>query len=429
MSLATATSEAQPRLELERARRVGMRNPALPFYVIAGLPLFWAVGLGYFTFAIAGAVMGISLLTMQPLRIPKGFGLWLLFLGWALVSSLTLDVSVTRYLSFSVRAAVYIGATTTFLFVYNMPKRYLPTGRVLGVLGGVFALSAIVGGYLGLILGEVRFPTLMSQVLPQSLLENSFVSNVVQPPFAQRQDFLGFPINRPSFPFSFTNDWAASLAPAVFAAVAAAGRMGRYRRWVPALAVLALVPMVVSANRGLWVTLILAVIYVAARRATSGQLILAVRLLFVMILVGIGVLLSPLGEIVGARAVSEHSFEARGDIYTDVLERVPESPLLGFGAPIANPQPFRPAIGTHGMFWTALFSQGIPGAVFYVGFWLSMAIRTGRNLLNQEHLLLHLAVVTSLPTMLFYDHLPAALPIMMICSALILRDRKELASR
>ena len=107
-----------------------------------------------------------------------------------------------------------------------------------------------------------------------------------------------------------------------------------------------------------------------------------------------------------------------------MLERVPESPLLGFGAPIANPQPFRPAIGTHGAFWTALFSQGIPGAIFYVGFWLSLSVRTGRNIATQEHLLLHLAILTSLPTMMFYDHLPAALPIMLIAAALILRDKR-----
>jgi O-antigen ligase len=140
--------------------------------------------------------------------------------------------------------------------------------------------------------------------------------------------------------------------------------------------------------------------------------------------VGAMILVSPLGEIVGGRAISSHSIEARGDIYSDVLERIPESPILGFGAPLANPDPNRPAIGTHGMLWTSLFSQGVPGAIFYVGFWVAMTLRTGRNVRNQEHLLLHLAVASSLPTLLFYDHIPAALPIMMICTAVILRDRR-----
>lgn len=414
----------QPHAANERKELRGILHPGLPFYLIACLPVFWLMGLGFFTFAIAGAAMGVGLLLIRPIRVPRGFGLWLLFIGWMLISALTLDQTLNRYLSFMVRAVIYLGATTTFLYVYNIPKKYLPTGRVLAVLGGLFLFTAVIGGYLGLFLGETSISTPLSQILPQSIAQNEFVRSVVRPPFAQRQDFLGFPINRPAFPFSFTNDWAASLAPLIFAAIAAAGRLQRGRRYIVPLAVIAIVPMAISANRALWITLVLAVFYVAARRASAGQLLLAVRLLIVMVFAGALILVSPLGEVVGSRATSDHSIESRGDIYTDVLERVPDSPLLGFGAPLANPQPFRPAIGTHGMFWTSLFSQGIPGAIFYVGFWASMTLRTGRNILNQEHLLLHLAIATSLPTMLFYDHLPAALPVMMICAALILRDRR-----
>lgn len=412
-----------------RFELTGLLHPGLPFYVVALLPAFWALGLGFFTFALAAVPMGLGLLLMKPIRVPRGLGLWLLFVGWMLISALMLEPTVNRYLSFLVRASVYIGATIIFLYVYNMPQKYLPTGRVLRVLGGIFLFTAIIGGYLGLILGEVRFNTPFSQVLPRSLLQNSFVNSVVRPPFAQRQDFLGFPINRPAMPFSFTNDWGATLAPATFAAIAAAGRVQRFRRLLPVLALLALVPMAVSANRGLWITLILSVFYVALRRASAGQLVLAIRLVVVLVFAGSLILVSPLGEIVGGRATSGHSIDARGDIYSDVLERVPESPILGFGAPLANPDPNRPAIGTHGMLWTSLFSQGIPGAVFYVGFWLAMTIRTGRNVQTQEHLLLHLAVATSLPTLLFYDHIPAALPIMMICAALVLRDSRARDAR
>ncbi len=422
----TGPETADPRRRFELT---GILHPGLPFYTIALLPLFWAMGLGYFTFAIAAVPMGMGLLLLHPIRVPRGMGLWLLFVGWMLVSALMLEPSVNRYLSFLVRASVYIAATIIFLYVYNVPQKYLPTGRILNVLGGIFIFTAIVGGYLGLLLGEVRFDTPVSQILPRSMLQNSFVNSVVRPPFAQQQDFLGFPINRPAMPFSFTNDWGATLAPGTFAAIAAAGRSQRFRRAMPMLAMLAVIPMAVSANRGLWITLILAVFYVAARRASSGQLVLAIRLVIVLVFAGALILVSPLGEIVGGRATSSHSIEARGDIYSDVLERIPESPILGFGAPLANPDPNRPAIGTHGMLWTSLFSQGIPGAVFYVGFWIAMTLRTGRNIRNQEHLLLHLAVATSLPTLLFYDHIPAALPIMMICSAVILRDGRARDAR
>ena len=414
----------QWRARPEKVRK-GLMHPAASFYSIALMPLFWWMGLAFFTFAIVAIPMGIQLLTMKPIRMPKGFGIWLLFIGWMVVSAVTLEPTVTRYLAFAMRAGIYIGSTILFLYIYNMPQKYLPTGRVLGMIAGIFVFTTIIGGYLGLIFGDATVPTLLSKVLPGSLLSNGFVSNTVQPPFAQTQDFLGFPLNRPSFPFSFSNDWAATVVPATFASIAAAGRTRRLRRWVPFFAFLALIPMVVSVNRGLWIALIGSVIYVAIRRASTGNLLLAGRLLAGMFIVGALVLVSPIGNIVTERTTTQHSTGARSDIYSAVIERVPDSPLLGFGAPLANPDPNRPAIGTHGNFWTALFSQGIPGAIFYTGFWVVMAVRTGVRIRNQEQLLLHLAVLTALPTMFYYDHLPAAIPIMMMCLAVFFRDRRD----
>ena len=401
-----------------------LTHPATPFYAIYLMPIFWLMGLGYFTFVIAAAPMGIALLTMKPIRFPKGFGIWFLYVLWMLASAVTLQPIFTRYASFGLRIGPTIAATIIFLYIYNLPQKYLPTGRVLGVIAFLFLFTAILGGYLGLLLGETTFPTLLSQVLPRSILTNEFVGVVIQPPFAQTQDFLGFPINRPSFPYSFSNDWAATLAPATFAAIAAAGRARRLRRWLPFFALLATVPMIVSANRGLWIALIGAVLYVAARNASTGKFLQAGVILVSLVVAGMLILVSPLGEIAFERSTTDHSTQSRGDIYTQVIDAVPDSPVLGFGAPIKNPIPFRPAIGTHGNFWTALFSQGIPGATFYTSFWVLMSVKTGRRIRNQEQLLLHLAVLTSLPTMFYYDHLPAALPIMMMCLAVFFRDQR-----
>ena len=408
-----------------KSGRPSLINPATPFYLIAFMPLLWWMGLAFFTFAIVAVPMGIALLSMKPIRMPKGYGIWLLFMGWMIASIVTLDPTVGRLLSWAVRAGIYIGSTILFLYIYNLPQKMLPTGRVLGMIAGIFVFTAVIGGYLGLIFGDATVPTLMSQILPQSLLSNSFVRNIVQPPFAQAQDFLGFPLNRPSFPFSFSNDWAATLVPATFASIAYAGRVRRARRWLAPIAFLSIIPMIVSVNRGLFIALIGAVIYLAIRRASTGNLILAGRLIVGMVVVGALVLASPLGTIVTERTTTNHSVDARNDIYTAVLERVPDSPLLGFGAPLSNPDPNRPAIGTHGNFWTALFSQGIPGGIFYTSFWLLMSFKTGRRIRNQEQMLLHLAVLTSLPTMFYYDHLPAALPIMMMCLAVFFRDQRD----
>ncbi|NNC81689.1 MAG: hypothetical protein HKN94_16210 [Acidimicrobiales bacterium] len=424
MAVTSIPIEASPAARRYETPLRGLLHPGLPFFVMAMLPLFWALGLGYFTFVIAAVPMLFGLLLIHPIRIPKGYGWWIGFMVWTLLSAIMLEPSLNRYLSYSSRALAHIAAGIIFLYIYNLPTKYLPTGRILAVCGGLFLFTAVVGGYLGLILGETRLSTPFSQLLPQSMLSNSFVENIVRPPYAQRQDFLGFPLNRPAMPFSFTNDWGATLVPGTFLAIAAAGRAGRARRFMPVLALLAVVPMIVSVNRGLWLSLMLGVAYVVVRQASAGQLLLAIRLSVVVLFVGVVIAVSPLAGLIEDRATTSHSVGTRGELYTDVLERLPESPILGFGAPLANPDPTAPAIGTHGMFWTALFSQGVPGLIFYVGFWVSMAVRTGRNIRSQEHLWLHLAVASAIPTMFFYDHLPAALPLMMIAAAVILRDRR-----
>jgi len=221
----TETSPASLTSRADGLRRDlhGVFHPGLPFYIIPLLPVFWALGLGYFTFAIAGAACGLGLLLIKPIRVPRGFGPWLLFMGWMLTSALMLEPTVNRYLSFTIRAITYIGATNLFLYIYNIPPKYLPTGRILASLASIFVFTAIIGGYLGLFLGEVRFNTPLSQLMPRSLLSNSVVNNVVRPPLAQRQDFLGFGLNRPAMPFSFTNVWGATLVPCTFAAVASDG--------------------------------------------------------------------------------------------------------------------------------------------------------------------------------------------------------------
>ncbi len=165
-------AEARPGLNPIPSRpkreRKGLLHPAAPFYALALMPVLWWMGLAFFTFAIAAVPMGIALLAMKPIRMPKGFGIWLLFMGWMLVSAVMLEPTMTRYLSFMVRAGIYIGSTILFLYIYNLPQKYLPTGRVLGMIAGLFLFTAILGGYLGLVLGETTVPTLLSKILPGS---------------------------------------------------------------------------------------------------------------------------------------------------------------------------------------------------------------------------------------------------------------------
>ena len=398
-------------------------TPATPFYLITALPLWWLLGLGYFTFVIAAVPMFFVLATTPNIRIPKVFFWYLMYAGWVVVSLAMPERGLDRYLSWTVRSLIPLAGVILFLYIYNVPSRYLSTKQILTTLGFFFIFTAIVGGYLGLIFGEVRLPTPAWLAIPGSI-KRPFVQDIFAPRLAQTQDFLGFPLNRPAMPTSFSNDWAATLVPGTFLAIAA--RQYLQKRSVGiVIAALAVVPMVVSVNRGLWIGLGLGVAYVVARRLSEGRFKLALQLFFAVVLVVTVVAVSPLGDIVSARAQAEGTTTARSELYSDVIAAVPESPIVGFGAPRANDNPLRPAVGTHGMFWSVLFSQGIPGLIFFVGFLGHLSLTTGRKIRNEKELWLHLAVLTALPTMMFYDHLPFALPMTLIAGAVFMRDRRE----
>src|ERR687895_2747397 len=61
---------------------------AWPLWALIMLyPLWWLLGLGTFIFPLAAVPMGIYLLRRcRPIKVPPGFGIWLLFLAWFCVS-------------------------------------------------------------------------------------------------------------------------------------------------------------------------------------------------------------------------------------------------------------------------------------------------------------------------------------------------------
>ena len=98
------------------------------------------------------------------------------------------------------------------------------------------------------------------------------------------------------------------------------------------------------------------------------------RQLSVALLIGaaiaVGIAISPLGNIVQSRVGSEHSSNSsRASLYQQSFTGVARSPLLGYG----SPQPSTSGgtghahVGTQGQFYLILVSHGIPGLVFYLG--------------------------------------------------------------
>ncbi len=70
-----------------------------------GYPLWWALGLAPFVWVVAAIPMAARLLTSRDqVRLPSGFGLWLLYLAWVLVSASQIDTA-GRFIGFGFRFA------------------------------------------------------------------------------------------------------------------------------------------------------------------------------------------------------------------------------------------------------------------------------------------------------------------------------------
>lgn len=417
---------AHPRTA-RRLRRAARRT-ALPEHwpvvaVFACYPLLWALGLGL-ALPLLGLPLLVRLSTRRSVRVPPGFGLWLFFLGWAALSASQLE-ELSNYLAFTYRFLLWASAVVVLVYVYDTPRDRLPDETLLHAMLVLWALS-IVGGWLAIAFGDLRLATPVSLVTPGAVRSIPFLWDTISPKLAQVQVFLGYPISRPAAPFTYTNAWGANLAVLV-PVVAAVWPMleGRRRAWVGGLLLASVVPIVVSANRGLWVTLIATTVYVAVRAAHRQDPRMARRLALGGAALVVAVLVTPLGGLVSDRLETDHSGETRMNIYERAQEETAKSPLLGYGSPRTDPEnPDAPPVGTHGTLWMVLYSHGVPGVVAFVGGLAGLALRT-RNPRNRRYLWLHAAVVGGLFMIPFYELIPMPIFTVAACAGIVLRELAE----
>ncbi len=386
---------------------------------VAFMPLWWAMGMAGFIWILAAFPMAWILLHRTPVRAPRGFGVFLLFLGWVMVSAAPTEG--LRILSVGYRVAIYVAAAVLLLYVYNLSEAELPRSRALK-LCCLYFMYAIGGGYAALLLGDVQFTSPVQALLPGAVLQNSFARELVSPSLAQLHDIFGVPLPRPTAPFVFTNEWGSGvgfLAPVVIAGWSSLGR--RWQNAISLVAVAGIVPIVVSINRGLWVALVFTIVYGTVLLAHRGDTRFLRGVLAAVAALVCVAALTPLGGLVGDRLANGHSDTGRMFLYGQTIEKVQESPWIGYGAPQVNEErPNLPAIGTHGQFWTVLFSHGVPGAVLFVTFILMMAFRTAQAQ-DRVGVWLHVTIVLVPVLMFFYDILNQPIFVIMIAAGLALR--------
>jgi hypothetical protein len=392
---------------------------ALPSWPILALfvafPLWWVLGLGNLIWPLLAVPMGLALIVRGRVRAPRGFGVWLLFLFWMLVSALA--INDIRIVGWAFRTALYLADTVLFLYVYNASRRSLPV-RTVAVAMAAYWVVVVLGGFLGVLVPNGGFGTPVERLLPDSLAV-PYVRELVHPTFAQVSGYgEGYP-PRTQAPFTYTNEWAANFAmlvPFVFIAMAKL-RRGWFRLVLLLLLPLSLVPAFLSLNRGLLLSLALGLSYAAVRSAIHGR----VRVLAGVVLVaGIALAITPALPKRAEQSEGE-SNQTRLTLYAETARRVADAPLIGFGAPRPSEDPSNPSAGTQGQLWMVLFSHGLPGLAFFMG-WYLWALWRSRATPSRTRLWTHVTLLTGTVLLPVYGMLPSGLAVFMVAAAVSLRE-------
>jgi hypothetical protein len=425
--------------------------PAWPVTaVLACYPLWWGLGLGVLIFGLAAVPMLVLLLRRaaagRPLRLPPGFAWWAIFLIAVVVSigALGADPAGTipghaagRLPAVVFRLGMYVALTVLLLYAGNLSEAELPRKRLVRLLGWLFVVT-VLGGLLGVVAGSFQFTSPVELLLPHHLRSNSFIESMVHPYAAQIMDLVGGNKPRPAAPWGYTNTWGNNFCLLVCWLVVAAGQTGtrRSRMWALICLGVAIVPVVVSLNRGLWIGLGVLVAYVAIRYVLAGRVWILGVVALAAVALAVALAATPLGGVVSARLDNGKSNGVRSYLVDRALDGFEASPIIGYGS-TRNTSGGRNSItvgesagcercgnftvGGNGQLWQLLFAHGAAGTIGYLGFFLYGLWRFRRDR-SPIGVAGSAAIVTSFSAMLWYNSLVTPLAFMVLAYALLWRN-------
>jgi hypothetical protein len=373
-------------------------------WLILPYPLWWLLGLGTFILPVLAVGMVVALWRSRPVKLPRGFTFWALFLVTVLVSIPMAAVNppdtlnghlAQRLPAIALRIVLYFSATVLLLYAYASDRTRLSDRRLVRMLGLMFVITA-AGGFLGMLAPSFAITSPVELLLPHSVRTNILVGALVHPNAAQLQEVFGYSTPRPAAPFGFTNTWGNNfgiLLPwfVVGFVVWARG----WRRWAGVAFVLAaLVPAIYSLNRGLWLGLVLGGAWLVVRLLARGNI---AGLMIAAGAIGVAALMlvaTPLGGVIGQRLNAGKSNDVRTFTTEQTVAVWKHSPVIGFGTTrtalggahsVAVGKSAdctgcgNPTLGSNGQLWLVLISQGLLGVLCYLGFHLYGILRHFRR--------------------------------------------------
>jgi hypothetical protein len=429
------------------------RHAAWPITaLLIGYPLWWALGLADFMWIILAVPMTLRMLRWRAggrqLRVPPGFGMWLLFLlcATAGIAVLTMNAPATvasqishRVLSYGDRTLGYLADTVLLLYTGNLTERELPR-RWLAWMLGLLGIYAVVGGVAGMVMPHFQFASPFLLLLPKSIQANTLVQASMHPAFSQIQNVLGTAKGRPKAPFDYTNTWGdctSLLLPFLIVGWWVNGTR-RQRRVAVATLIISIAPLLYSLNRGVWIGVGVAVMYLAIRLAAKGQILLLRSLFIIILLTGLVIFATPLQSIVLGRLANGKSDNLRSNLSSLSIQAAQASPIIGFGdtrqergspqsiaigPSLTCPTCGQLEVGSTGQLWLLLVCSGFVGALLYLGFF-AYGIWYYRRDGTPYGLVGVLVLLLSFVYMFTYDAVGAPLGFTMLAYALLWKNSR-----
>ena len=142
--------------------------------LLLGYPLWWVLGIDSLLPLLLAAPMAAQLWRRRTLRLPAGFGFWVLFLVWVLLGVVLLWADApgavpggdsSRLLLFAYRIAWYVACTVVLLWITNIRRSDLPDEHVRRLVAWMFVVTTL-GGLLGLLAPTFSFTSALELLLP-----------------------------------------------------------------------------------------------------------------------------------------------------------------------------------------------------------------------------------------------------------------------
>ena len=221
MSAAAPQTLVVPQPELP-ARGFARLGPGWPLkLLILGFPLWWILGFSSFAFFVAAVAMTVDMVRRGRIRLPAGFGVWLLFLVWVL-AGVTMLWATRQEPSKAVGLDDWSASATGCCGTWPSPSRCsTPSASRHGCFPGmtvvrwlsILFLFTAGGGLLGVLFPAFEFTSPMELIIPGAKADG-FAHALVHPALAEQSDFLGYEQPRPKAPFAYPNAWGNNIGPA-----------------------------------------------------------------------------------------------------------------------------------------------------------------------------------------------------------------------